>query len=78
MSDQKISIGKVEYFDYEKNIDDGRYHKVSKGFADFMSFGVESEYADTGSLTYSSAIIKLPCGMLRNIPVENIKVIDHE
>jgi len=46
-----------------------------KGGAEFMEFGVDYEELETGVGNYSTAIIKLYDGTVKNVPVENIKFI---
>ena len=50
-------------------------HKVRmelRGEAIFHQFGVDYEEFETGPGNYSTAIIELPDGTVKNIPVENI------
>ena len=48
------------------------YKRALKGQAIFHQFGVDYEEFETGPGNYSTAIIELPDGTVRNIPVENI------
>ena len=53
--------------------DPPKYETVSEGMATFQGFGVDSE--GEGQY-YSTAIIKLPDGKIRNVYVVNIRFID--
>ena len=46
-----------------------------QGEAEFMSWGVHYEELDHGVGAYSTAIIKLGDGRIKNIPVENVRFI---
>ena len=61
----------VDYWEYEKN-EKGIYDKVLKGQAIFHQFGIDFEECETGVGNYSTAIIELPDGSVKNIPVENV------
>lgn len=54
----------------------GRHEIKEMGEAEFMAFGVEYDEFDNGVGNYSTAIIKLPNGKVRNIPVEQITFIE--
>jgi hypothetical protein len=68
---------KVEWFEYEHKIEDNKsfYDKVLKGKAKFLAFGVDYEEINMGVGNFSTAIIELSDGTVKNIPVENIKFI---
>lgn len=59
------------YWGYDKN-EMGTYVKVFKGSAVFHQFGVDYEEFETGPGNYSTAIIELPDGSVKNVPVEHI------
>lgn len=65
-----VSGQKVEYYEMQRI--DGKYEKVMKGVAIFLQFG--SDNMEGG--TFSTAIIKLPDGSLKNVDVEMIRFID--
>ena len=53
------------------------YFELEKqGEADFEAWGVDFEEVNDGVGTYSTAIIKLDDGSIKNIPVENIRFIN--
>ncbi len=47
-----------------------------KGEAEFLQFGLDFDHFDNGVGNYSTAILKLDNGTVKNIPVENIRFID--
>jgi hypothetical protein len=68
---------KVEWFEHVSGMKDNKYfvNKESRGKAKFLRFGLNYEELANGAGIFSTAIIKLPDGTVRNIPVENIKFI---
>ena len=62
---------RVKYYEYEKagNV----FDRVLKGDATFHQFGVDYEEFETGPGNFSTAIIELPDGTIKNIPVELIE-----
>lgn len=66
---------KVEYYEYEKEDGKNIYALVRKGEAVFLEFGVSYDEFDSGVGQYSTAIIELPSGEVKNIPVEQIKFV---
>jgi len=46
-----------------------------KGEAEFLDFGIDYEQYDTSCGMFSTAIIKLEDGTVKNIPVEHIRFI---
>ena len=63
----------VEYF--ESCRVEGKIQKVKVGEAKFHQFGSETLEYETGVATYSTAIIELEDGELKNLPVEFVKFI---
>jgi hypothetical protein len=63
----------VEYCEYEIPPDGIKYERTSKGDAIFHEFGVDYEEFETGPGNFSTAIIELPDGSVKNIPVDQIK-----
>ena len=49
--------------------------KIKEGEAIFHEFGVDHEECSEGPLNFSTAIIELPDGTIKNIYVELIKFI---
>ena len=66
---------------YSENVKIGADHTGSKwemqekGEAEFLDFGVDYEQCDMACGMFTTAIIKLEDGTVRNIPVEHIKFI---
>ena len=63
----------VKYFEYEIPAGEIRAIRIPKGEATFHEFGVDYEEFESGPGNYSTAIIELPDGSVKNIPVEQIK-----
>lgn len=68
----------VEYWEYEIPSGGIREIMIPKGEAIFHEFGVDYEEFETGSGHYSTAIIELPDGTVRNLPVGQIKFKESE
>lgn len=68
----------VKYYEYKRIGETSTFDKVLKGAAVFHQFGVDYEEFETGPGNYSTAIIELPGGIVKNIPVELIKFIHKE
>jgi len=68
----------VEWFEFIQSVEGNKSFrkKVSNGKAKLLSFGVDYEELSHAAGTFSTAIIKLPDGTIRNIPVENIKFMN--
>jgi len=60
--------------DKEKN----EHRKVIIGIGVFLAFGIDYEQFDFGNGSYSTAIVEMPDGTVKNVPVENIKFIDNQ
>ena len=43
------------------------------GAANFHQFGVDYEYVENGAGMFSTAIVEMPDGQVRNVPVELIR-----
>ena len=68
---------KVIYHEWDRPIDShNRYSRVPKGEAIFHQFGVNYEEFETGPGNYTSAVIELPDGTIKNVPVEMITFIN--
>ena len=75
---------KVEWWEYkrdEKGVyvrdETGGYEKV-RGKGMFRRFGIDYEEFENGPGNYSTAIIELQDGTIKNIPVENIKFVESD
>jgi len=64
-----IERNKKGVYEYDEN---GDYKKTLKGGAIFHQFGVSYEEFESGPGNYSTAIIELQDGTIKNVPVENI------
>ncbi len=71
---RKVIWSKHEYFPSEIG---GRValKLTEQGEAVFHQFGVDYQEFESGAGNFSTAIIELPDGTVKNIPVENIKFI---
>jgi len=47
-----------------------------KGEAEFLQLGTDFQETESGSGSYTTAVIKLNDGSVKNLPVENIRFID--
>lgn len=73
-------IKKVEVFKYVIDKDKTKEHqhvhkKEHRCFAEFHGFGLDYEETDSGTGTFSTAIIQLEDGCLDNVEVSLIKFI---
>lgn len=68
----------VIVYEYIRKTEDGRSYleKTETGPGIFHEFGVEYEELEMGVGTYSTAIIEMPNGTIKNVPVENITFTD--
>ena len=69
---------KVNWFKWEQVAGEAKYGKVPKGTAIFHQFGVDYEEFESGPGNFSTAIIELDDGTVKNVPVRNIAFIDEE
>ena len=69
---------KVNWLKWEKVAGEAKYEKVMKGTAIFHQFGVDYFEFESGPGNFSTAIIELPDGTVKNVPVRNIIFIDEE
>ena len=53
-----------------------KYHPDEKG--QFLSFGITGEYSDMASLQYSSVIVLMVDGTMKNVPIEMVQFINLE
>jgi len=66
---------KVKVFKYEKVGNNSNCDKVLDCEAQFHEFGVDYEEFETGAVNFSTAIIELENGEIKNVPVELITFI---
>lgn len=69
---------KVIYSEYVKKTGgDRRYSELEEmGEAVFHQFGIDYQEFESGGAPYTTAIIELPDGSMKNIAVENVRFID--
>jgi hypothetical protein len=65
----------VKYYEYERKDGKGPFVKVLKGEGTFHQFGVGYEEFESGPGNFSTAIIELPDGSIKNHSVELIEFI---
>lgn len=63
---------KVVVYEYQKTKGASHFEKVCIGHGIFHQFGVDYEGFETGPGNYSTAIIEMPDGTVKNVPVEMI------
>ena len=52
------------------------FELVEKGKAEFVQYGIDYDQLDNGVGMFTTAVIKLPDGTIKNIPVEQIKFVE--
>lgn len=67
---------KVIFSEYVKKEDGYTWELKEIGDAIFHQFGSDYEEFESGAGNFSTAIIELPDGSVKNIPVEHIKFKD--
>jgi len=62
---------------HQDNGDASHYEtrRVCTGTGIFIQYGLESEELEAGSLVYSSALVEMKDGTVKNVAVENIKFV---
>ena len=63
-------LRKVVFYKYEKAKGAEHYEKVFDSNGLFHQFGCDYEQFEDVAASYSTAIIELPDGSIRNVPVE--------
>ena len=63
---------KVSVYEYQKVYGESYYDKFPIGDGVFHQFGVDYEEFETGPGNYSTAIVEMPDGSVKNVPVELI------
>jgi hypothetical protein len=67
-----MGLRKVVVYKYERVKGQTHYEKVPDGYGLFHQWGVEFEEFENGPGNYSTAIIEMSDGSVRNVPVELI------
>ena len=63
----------VRIYKYEKQEGGNRYERVFDCYGTFHQFGVDYEEFETGPGNYSTAIVELTDGSVRNVPVAMVE-----
>ena len=63
---------KVVVYEYKRIKGNTNYEKVVVGNGTFMGLGVDYEEFENGPGNFSTAIVEMPDGSVKNVPVENI------
>jgi len=63
-------LRKVVLYKYERVKFSNRYEKVPDGHGLFHGFGVDYEELENGVGNYTTAIVEIPSGEIKNVPVE--------
>lgn len=65
---------KVEVYEYQqvKKEDGIHYEKVSVGYGAFIEYGMDCQQEEYGIGSFSTAIVEMPDGSIKNVPVEHI------
>ncbi len=63
---------KVVVYKWEKVKGQSHYDKVADGNGIFHQFGVDYEEFESGPGNYSTAIVEMPDGSIRNLAVEMV------
>ena len=63
---------KVYVYEYKRANGETKYHKEFLDEGKFHGFGVDYEEFETGPGNYSTAIVEMPDGSVKNVPVELI------
>jgi hypothetical protein len=66
----------VEFYKYVRDDNTKKYDLVKEGEAKFHQFGCNYEEFESGAGNYTTAVIELEDGSIKNIPVELIKFLD--
>lgn len=67
-----MSTRKVVVYEYQKAKGTNHYDKVCIGSGVFHQFGVDYEEFENGAASYSTAIVEMPDGSVKNVPAEMI------
>ncbi len=69
---EKMGKRKVVVYEYVKVKGQSHLDKIAIGNGFFHEFGVDYQEFETGPGTYSTAIVEMPDGSVKNVPVEMI------
>lgn len=72
IGDDMIDKRKVVVYEYQKAKGQTYYEKVSVGNGLFHQFGTDYEQFENGAASYSTAIVEMPDGSVKSVPVELI------
>lgn len=61
---------KVVVYEYKKAKGAAHFERIFVGHGIFHQFGVDYEEFDAGAGNYSTAIVEMPDGTVKNVPVE--------
>lgn len=73
---KEADMRKVIFSEYVQNQYTGMWDLRETGEATFHQFGVDYEEFETGLGNFSTAIIELPDGTVKNVPVHHIRFKD--
>ena len=63
---------KVLVYEYQRKKEQAAFDRVCIGHGIFHQFGVDFEEFEAGPGNYSTAIVEMPDGSVKNVPVELI------
>lgn len=66
----------VEIYKYEKLPGETRFVKVKEAEGMFIEYGLDTIEGDNGYSSFSTGIVEMADGTVRNVPVEMLKFID--
>jgi hypothetical protein len=70
---------KIQIYEWERHPENGMKWRKGKGTEGiFLQFGVDFEETRDGIGQFSTAIIELSDGSLRNVPVEMVQFLDND
>jgi len=61
---------KVVVYEYQRAKGAEHFEKVNVGSGVFLEFGVDFEELERGVGNYSTALVEMPDGSVKNVPVE--------
>ncbi len=67
-----MSNRKVAVYEYQRAKGESYFEKICIGHGIFHQFGVDYEGFESGPGNYSTAIVEMPGGAMKNVPVELI------
>ena len=67
-----MAMRKVVVYEYRRAKGASVFEKFHIGHGYFHEFGVDYEEFETGAGNYSTAIVEMPDGSVKNVPVELI------